>query len=53
MKMLKIMEKRRSVREYKDKALSSQDLKAVMGYCDTYPKLSQKSDVEFKFFGGW
>ncbi len=49
MKMLKIMEKRRSVREYKDKALSSQDLKAVMGYCDTYPKLSQKSDVEFKF----
>jgi len=42
------MEKRRSVREYKEKALSSQDLKQVMSYCDTYPKLSQKTDVSFK-----
>lgn len=49
MKMLKVIEKRRSVREYKDKALSSKDLQAVMSYCDTYPKLSEKTDVAFKF----
>ena len=49
MKMLKVMEKRRSVREYKEKALSSQDLQQVKNYCDTYPKLSQKTDVSFMF----
>lgn len=49
MKMLKVMEKRRSVREYKDKALSSQDLQQVMDYCETYPKLSQKTELEFNF----
>ncbi len=47
MKMLKVMEKRRSVREYKDKAITSQDLQAVMGFCDTYPKLSESAEVEF------
>jgi len=49
MKMLKVMEKRRSVREYKDKTLSSKDQKHVITYLDDYPKLSQKTDVEFKY----
>jgi nitroreductase len=47
MKMLKVIERRRSVREYKEKAVSSQDMQAVMGFCDTYPKLSDKAEVEF------
>lgn len=48
MKMLKVMEKRRSVREYKDKALSTQDLNQVIEFSKSCPKLSEKAEVEFK-----
>lgn len=49
MKMLKVMEKRRSVREYKEKAISMEELDQLMRILETPVKLEQKSAVELLF----
>lgn len=49
MKMLKVMEKRRSVREYKDKTISMEDLDQLMRFLDAPAKLEMDQNVELLF----
>ncbi len=49
MKMLKVIEKRRSVREYKEKPISPEELSQLMKILDTPVKLEADQDVELLF----
>lgn len=52
MKMLKVIEKRRSVREYKEKELDAKDLELVMEYIGDMPQLVDGAAISAKLFEG-
>lgn len=49
MKMLKVMEKRRSVREYKDKAITMEELDQLLRILESPAKLESQQAVELVF----
>lgn len=52
MKMLKVMEKRRSVRDYKEKSLDLKDLELVQEYLLTIPQVVKDTEIKMTLVEG-